>query len=241
MTQTAYSSSSLWAGGNTSMVYSRLKAKFDGTEPLILIIPGHGSTPAIWDQGSEFGVHFAALAEAGYICLVVDQPELWSNDARMTELSAAVAYGQGTLGAKAGKIGVFGHSLGGGDSLNFIKRNLSIIAGAYLFCPATDYDYLYGQGYGAEMDAAYGGSFATNKAGHVPLTDAAALRGGGVPIKILQGDADTTVLPSQTAAYVAAVNDPLVTERILPNGNHGLIAEFASVDDTVVFFRSHLT
>lgn len=244
MTDTTYSSTALWSGGSTSIRFASKRTKFNKTVPLILAIPGHGSTPNVWDQGSLHGQHLAALAEAGYIVLVVDQQNLWSSDARMTELSLAVAYAQAPapagLGCKPGQIGLYAMSLGGGEALNYAKRHLSQIAAVWLFCPATDYDYHYANGYGAELDAAYGGNYAANKTGHVPIADASTFDGAGLPIHIVQGSADTTVLPAHTSAYVAAASDANVRQEVAPGATHVNVPHFVSPSDIVKFFRAHL-
>lgn len=231
MTQTRYSSVALWAGGATSIVHASKKERFNGTSPVVIGIPGHGSSPAVWDQGGLHGQHLQALARAGCIVLVIDQLNLWGNDARMTELSAAVDYARSTLGGHpTDPVGFYGMSAGGCDALNFTKRNPEKVKSLWLFCPATDLDYLYGVGYAVELDAAYGGNYGANKAGHVPLADAAVFP--DLPVHIAQGGSDPLVLPATTATYAAAIG---ATLEVAGTATHTDVPHFTSPSRVVEF------
>ena len=78
----------------------------------------------------------------------------------------------------------------------------------------------------------WSGFLAENTPGAAPL---------GVPLFVAQGSADTLVVPSATAAYVASAcnRGERVTFRTYPGATHGTIANTA-VPDVVAFFASTL-
>ena len=132
--------------------------------------------------------------------------------------------------------------MGGLASLNWIKRNKSKVRAAVVWAPATDIAYFHDTSagkatYAPEIEADYGGagSWAANIVGHSPIGEPVNYR-GLPPIRIYQGDADTTVLPSQTQAFVSAVNDPNMVLHTVAGADHTTVGFAATGKDVAEFF-----
>lgn len=214
--------------------------KRDQTRPGVVFIHGHGGDALQYQPGlAGPGVMFNNLVQAGFVCLSIDAggPTPWADDDELTAISQAVTYLQNVIKV-AGKVNIFGWSMGGLASLNWVKRNPILTNRAVMWAPATDIAYFHANspGYATEIDADYGGAagWATNIAGHSPITETQNYR--GLPrIRIYQGLNDTTVPPSQTQTFVSTVNDPNLALVTLPTGTHVNLFGLVTVNEVADF------
>lgn len=194
-------------------------------DKLIVICHGRTTLPAKqhclqWAQNALGGPpHVQFLAEHGFAVLSIDAGGglTWGNAASQTALGNAIAWAraQGFCSPTA-KVLLLGYSMGGAVALNYAKDHPTVVAGVIGEAPTVDLDGMY-PGFAAEMDAAYGGSYAANGASRSPMRFAAAL---AVPIRLYSGVDDATV-PN---AMVHAFHDALTVEKQvidLPGGHTG--------------------
>lgn len=228
------------APAEAQLLVRHKRTKMDGSVPAILCCHSHNATLDQYTPGVptevDPGWHVWMLAQAGYPLLAVEHGGQagWSNQAVMDRMDDAYAYAV-AQGAKAGKVGVMGWSMGGLTALNWIKRNPTKVAAAWLWCPVTDLDWARTAqaSWGTEIAADYpAGSAGFN------VHDEPASWRGVCPIRIAHADDDAVVPSSQTDAFVAAVNDPLVTKRGVAAGGHTDIFSHVPESETVQFFKA---
>lgn len=226
------------APGESYLLMRRKGVPLDGTHPLIVCLHGHGGTSLHYLPGASPtltgpGYHAWRLAESGFIVLAIDAggTTTWGDAAAIARITDAVAFAAG-LGAKTTKIGLMGWSMGCAAALNWIKRNPAEVGAAWLWAAATDLDFFnatagYVPSYSAGGVAM--GAFASEIAADFnPYSSSAGFRihdepasfAGIAPIKIAHAADDATIPQAQSASFVAAVNDPLVTFRAIAAGGH---------------------
>lgn len=231
------------------------------TRPSIIFPPGH--TGDVFGYGPEnTGLSFEparALAQAGFACFSIDGggPTTWSGPAAQTAMGNAVAHALALFGGT--KVGLFGFSMGGATSLNYLKRNSAKVAGAWLADPVTDLDYVHTtsgyfpaytiapagplapSGWAAEAET----DFSTNAAGWAAATtgwriyDEPATFRGLCPLRFSHANDDTTLSYFGTQKLVTNINDPNVTLRGgTLTGDH--VGQFANLppSEIVAFFQS---
>jgi dienelactone hydrolase len=215
-----------------------------GEGPGIICLHGRGGTclQYVAHTARDFAPGWGAylLAREGYRVLAIDDMggAAWGNQTSTDRINDAIAYLQSTGGAKAGKVGIMGWSMGGIAALNWLDQNPVKHACSWLWCPATDLDYFHNNAtYTAEIDAAYP-TYATSSVGQSPAATPANYRNVG-PIKIVHASDDTTIPLSQSQAFVTAVNDPKVTLTQVIGGHTAL---FGQVTDSqiVSHFKANL-
>lgn len=180
------------------------------------------------------------LAREGFRVLAIDDMggTDWGSQDSTARINDAVTYLQGAGGAKAGKVGIMGWSMGGIAALNWIDQNVAKHACSWLWCPCSDLEWARAQpAWTAEVDAAYAAE--GTRAGNSPVASPANYRGAG-RIHLRHAQDDATIPVQQSRDFVAAVNDPLVTLAEAPNGGHSNL--FAAVTDLelVSYYRTHL-
>jgi dienelactone hydrolase len=184
-----------------------------------------------------------ALARTGkyVVCAIqADGATSWSNPRVMTAINAAVT-AMRTKGAKTGKYGLLGWSMGGLETANQIKRDSANIAAAWTWAPAIDLDYIFSTAghtpiannatWTSEATTAFG-SYAAS-AGYRVWDEPASYRSLGVPWKICHATDDTMVPQSISTSFVTAVADSNITMRTPDvTGNHtGL---FSNIPDSEI-------
>lgn len=217
--------------------------KMNGTVPAIVCCHSHNATLDQYTPGVQTDVdpgwHTWMLAQSGYPLFAVEHGGLagWSNQAVMDRMDDAYAYAI-AQGAKAGRIGLMAWSMGGLTALNWIKRNPTKVACAWLWSPVSDLDWARTAqaAWGTEISAAY----PTGSAGFNVHDEPQSWRGLGIPIRIAHATDDTVVPSSQSDAFVAAVNDPLVTKRDIAIGGHTDLFRHVPESETVQFFKASL-
>lgn len=221
---------------------------WDATSRLVIALHGHGvagqdtDTPQAYNQNTGAGAGAMALARTGryIVCSIqADGSTSWSNPRVMTAINAAVT-SMRTKGARAGKYGLLGWSMGGLEVANQIKRDHANIAAAWTWAPAIDLDFVFSTAghtpiannatWTTEATTAFG-SYAAS-AGYRVADEPASYRGLGVPWKIVHATDDTTVPPSISSSFVTAVNDPSITLRApaVTGGHTGLFSAIADAE-----------
>lgn len=208
---------------------------------LIVATHGRSNTASQWVQTSDFlGRHAVALVETGrYMVLSVSAggPTAFSNPASQTSIANGVAYGQ-SLGARAGKYGMIGYSMGGLAVWNRIKRDPANIAGAWLWSPLSDLAWANtNPTYTPEIAASFGSY--TASAGYRVADEPATFTNLSVKVKVAHPTDDATVPYSQSSLFLAAVNNPLMSMRT-PDIVGGHTGQMRAVPDAeiVAFFDS---
>jgi pimeloyl-ACP methyl ester carboxylesterase len=249
-----YQSSGLLSAGMDSLLMYNPDEKWDGTSRLVIPLHGHGGGANGWVPVHTFaGRHAAALVRTGrYIVLAIAAAgaAAWGNPAAQAEIAQAVTYAR-NRGAKAGKYGVLGYSMGGLTASIHCKNNQASIAGCMEWAPANDLDWAYSTAgyappYGlsnnaartAEIDAAYG-SYAATAGSRIMDEAATTFHNLTCPIRIIHATDDSVVPYGIATRFVTLANNPLITLRqpdIL--GDH--TNQFQNIPDaeTVAFYDS---
>lgn len=223
----------------------------------IIAIHGHGADASVWTPGWPGARHAQALADAGYYVVSIDAggPATFNNKAAMDAITSAYGYIIGTLGIAESKVGLFGWSMGGGNSLQWIKENPSKVWACLIWAPLTDLDYHLGYppdpAPGSEAYLAYGtpiyptNNYALNSTGH-KIADEYPTWRNKCPIRIIQGTADTTVPMSKSQAFINGVNAapgspaPNIVDMVLLTGSdHTTLFANYPLDETLKFFRDN--
>lgn len=179
------------------------------------------------------GVNFAALkailnavAAAGYPVLGVTTGDTWGNDTAMSKIDAAKTYLQGTVGAKAGAIGLIGASHGGANMLNWAKLNLASVACAVGLVPVSDITDIHTNnrgGLAANINSSYGTwSEATYGADHNPVTFAAAGDLAGLKYQAWGAASDIIVLPATVEAVCTSIGGTATYTQVAGDHNSSL-------------------
>lgn len=201
----------------------------DGTKMGVICLHGATGTARQMVDGVNFGSLKAilnAVAAAGYPVLGVTTGDTWGNDSAMTKIDAAKTYLQGTVGAKAGAIGLIGGSMGGANMLNWAKRNLASTACAVGLVPVSDITDMHTNNRGGlttNINAAYGTwSEATYGAARNPVTFAAAGDLAGLDYLAYGGASDTVVIASTVAAVCTSIGGTATYTEVAGDHNSSL-------------------
>lgn len=223
------------------VVYSSSAEAWDGRSRLIIAAHGHGGGAEQWAPSfTGLGVHAAALVLTGrYVVVAIDAggPTSWGNAASMTAVADARTWAVGR-GARAGRYGLAGYSMGGAVALNRLKRDAANVAGAMLWAPLTDLGYAntVNPSWSAEITAAFGSWAAT--AGYRIADEAASTYADPSlpPVRIVHATDDATVPYSQSTAFAAAAGARVAVRSPAITGGHvGLFTE-TPVAETVAHF-----
>lgn len=231
---------------------------YQATRRSIVIPPGHGNGGRGY-QPPNTGFEFArALAEAGFAVYTIDAGGVatWGGPAMQTALGNAVNHMLSLFGGT--KVGLLGYSMGGLGTLNYIKRNPTLVAGAYFLEPVTDLDWVHSTaGYtppydisgvgvvqavwNTEAETAYSATsatWATQSAGYRVHDEPQTFR-GLCPMTFAHATDDTVVPSNATVAFVQAVNWSTVTLRAgTLTGNHTGIFTTLPAHELVDFYDS---
>lgn len=215
--------------------------------------PDNTRTPVLWAHGrGGSGVNETQLADNLRVMQAVSDvnlpilsmdmggPATWGNDAAIAKVTDAKAYAQGALGGKAGKVLLWGGSMGSLAVLNWAKANPTLVAAVACALPANDLVNLHANAtFTAEIETAYGGAagYAAAVAAHDPSQNAASLT--GFPIKLWYSTNDTTVVPSTVTAFQAAVNAAGGNCQIQSMGAIGHTITAISESDVATFLRAY--
>lgn len=146
-----------------------------------------------------------ALVLKGHTVLSIDASGgNWSNNVAMDKINNAHAYLTTALGARTGKVGLMGVSMGGGNVLTWAAANPTKTACVMGIIPVVDIQDMYAnRGAGGSIDGAYAGGWSQTVYGphHNPVTLAQAGKYAGIPIRTYYGLSDTTCVPSTQIAF----------------------------------------
>lgn len=232
---------SVAAPTESQLLVRHKRTPLNGTAPAIICMHSHGGDVSQYHPGvptiADPGWHVWMLAQAGYLVLAVDHGGVatWSNATTMSRVDDAYTYVM-NLGAKSGKVGVMGWSMGGLTALNWIKRNPTKISCAWIWSPVSDLTWARSNvTWGPEITTAY----PSGSAGYNVADEPASWR-GIAPMKIAHATDDTVVPSTQTDTFVAAVNDPLVSKRTVQTGGHIALFEQVPESETTKFYKTYL-
>lgn len=216
----------------------------NGTRPGILFAHGYGAVETVALDRGGWPTQAALIAEIASHWPVLSCTyggDQFGNDIAQARMTAAKTYLQGPLGAKAGKIGIIGISMGGGLMMAWARANPTLVSCMVGLIPLSDLNDVFvnnrtGTGT-AGVNAAYGGAYDDNVQGptHNPTKFASQL--AGIPTQIWYATDDTVVIPST----VVPVGTAIGAEMHTLTGGH-LDGSFAGIDTQVVldFLSAHL-
>lgn len=253
--RTEFTTGTAGTAGETACWTYNTGEQWDGTSRLIIALHGHGnpgsdSTMCLtFNQNVGPGSAAMALARTGrYVVCSIQAAgaSSWSKPAALTAINDAVTAAR-TRGAKTGKYGILGWSMGGLETANQIKRDYANIAAAWTWSPAIDLDYVYSTaghyilsnntGWKNEVDAGFGSYAAT--AGYRVWDEPASYRNLGVKWKICHATNDSVIPYEISTNFVSAVNDPDISMRT-PDvvGDHTLLFQYVPDSEVVAHFDS---
>lgn len=131
-----------------------------------VIVFCHGANGSGYQAGIyPIEAHVTALRDAGFVVLGVDHARInsYADPDACRAMDDVYTYVTSTLGYSSTKIGLMGWSMGGGTALNWLKRQPSKVACAWLWNPMTDLRYFrdasgsYTPAYGNLNGATQGG------------------------------------------------------------------------------------
>lgn len=211
--------------------------KTPSTQRAVIALHGRNGDFQVGLPGWQGGNHTAYLAHNGYAVFSIGAGggQTWNNTTAMTAITAAYDW-LVSRGMVSTKIGLWAWSMGGGNALQWIKENPTKVSCAQLWAPMTDLPYFYNQaGNTAEIEAAYGGNYATNSVGR-RISDEYPTWRDKCPIMLVHGDADNSAPLSKSQAFVSGVNQSQVTLTTVSNADHSTVFSGVSVDTTLAFF-----
>lgn len=251
--RTEWTTGTAGTGGETAAWTFNNEEKWNGQSRLVIALHGHGTvnatTPLTFGQNVSAGLAAMKLASTGrYIVCSIEAAGAasWSKPAVLTAINAAVTAAR-ARGAKTGKYGLLGYSMGGLACANQLKRDAANIAAVWTWAPAIDLDFVYSTGghspiannatWTTEVNTAFGSYAAT--AGYRVWDEPATYAALTVPWRIAHATDDSVVPYSISSTFVAAVNTPYVTLRSPAiTGDHtGLFSQVPD-DEVVRFFDS---
>ena len=182
-----------------------------GTKPGLIVCPGHGrkGVQALTDANETRLLQ--ALAK-DWIVMIADlgSGDDWANATQITRIGQARTYLQGTWGAKTGKIGLLGGSMGGAAALAYARANPTLVACVAGVIPLLDIADIRDNnrsGYAANINAAYGGTYSdtTHGPSHSPVKFAGALPDQtALPIRLWTSSDDPIIMPATVTAFLNA-------------------------------------
>ena len=138
----------------------------DGTVPAILWCHGVGGKTLDAYQATEGREHMLKIVET--IVRELEVPVIsahyggnqWGNDTAVSRINSVVSYAENVIGAKKGGVGLFGHSMGHINFMNWAKKNRSKTLCVVSSLGTCDLNYSYGRSSNtAGIDSVYGGSY----------------------------------------------------------------------------------
>lgn len=147
------------------------------------------------------------LASLGFYCVIGSCGNHYGNDTFRAQCDELVEHAE-SAGAAADQVVTVGLSQGGVVLSWVADGNLTKVICHVAVAPITSMSNFYDNGSSgakAEIDAAYGGDWASAAAAHDPLLLAQAGAFDGLPGKIWYGSEDTTCPPEDAEALVAEI------------------------------------
>ncbi len=205
------------------------------------VIYCHGATQTVdqmIDVSTYNGIRRAltAVANAGFpVVGIHGAGDAWGNATHLSRITAGITYARNTIGASSDPVILIGGSMGGGAVQAYAGNFAASVACVVGFVPVCDLLDLHdNRGFGASIDAAYGGAYSDASDGpdHSPVKLAAAGRLNTVPFAAWYGASDATCIPSITQACVANQAHGVATSVA---GTHNTALDNIPADDVVSF------
>lgn len=221
-----------------------LRARPDATRPGIVYCHSRGNDASQAVAPGWIDDVTSALALAGYIVYGGDGGGTltWGNDASQAAVATAKTNLQAAaIGAKAGKVGLLATSMGALTALNWARANAALVGCVALAIPVVDLAYEHDNnvnGYGAEIEAAYGNlaGYTAAVAAHNPMQNAAA-HAAGPPLKMWRSTNDAIAVTARQDAFAAAVGANCPVSSLGAAGHSPVSTPPAEV---VAFFQANL-
>jgi pimeloyl-ACP methyl ester carboxylesterase len=167
--------------------------------------------------------------------------DAWGNDASLASMTDAIAYLQGPLGAKAGKILMIGESMGHAMAASYTRANPTKVSGIVGMLPVCDLQDFVTNNRGnlaTSVNAAYGGLYsnATYGSTHNPVIYGSSL--SAIPIQHWSASDDALVVPSTVAAFASA-HGAVETHNALTNGHTDTTLGLIPISSILTFLAAH--
>lgn len=163
-----------------------------------------------------------ALTQAGYTVTSHDNggAQTWGNDTAMSRMTAAYEQLQADSGVQAGKVILFGQSMGGMNSILWAMRNPEKVACMVLAMPVIDLAEVRATpgGYTGLVDTALGVTYSDQAHGlaRSPAVIARAGKAPKVPCQLWYGESDDLCKPAKAIEYATLTG----AEVCLVSGGH---------------------
>lgn len=216
-------------------------------KPAVLYMHGSGANQTQMQLSSNTNLFYICrgLAYAGHVVLSFNcSGNHWGNSESFVRINEAIAYAQGTLGAKPDwQVAMIGGSMGGcGLAWAGQPANAGGLATFVGLTAVSDTQSVYDENASlqGQMDAAFGGTYdnATDGPDHNPLLLAQAGRLDGIAARFYYGDQDAVVLPSTTLALAAAFDPPGQTQAVAGYGHDAINGIVPYADEIIQFVTS---
>jgi hypothetical protein len=149
------------------------KPGFPGLRPLVIFDHAAGETERQFRDRVEWRMLVNAAVDAGYVVGFSRQHNIsWGNNDSLADNEAIYNYAVAHYAVDPARVAIVGDSMGGvAAMLSFAAPTSIPLKGAALYYPVQDvsFQHDYKIAMGVAIDAAYGGSFALNGAGHNPV------------------------------------------------------------------------
>lgn len=225
-------------------LFIRRKGQLPANGPGLICLHGRGGNCLQYsphdNRDIAVGYHSWRLALEGFRIFAIDDMGAtdWGSQDSTSRINDAITWLQSTGGAKPGKVGLMGWSMGSIAALNWADQNSDKHACSWLWAPATDLEYFHSIGtYTAEIDAAY--STEGTRVGNSPIAQASNYRGIG-KIHMVHAVDDTTIPIQQSRDFVSAVNHVDVDLEESAIGNHTALFGHPTDSAIALFFRNNL-
>jgi hypothetical protein len=149
------------------------KPGFPGLRPLVIFDHAAGETERQFRDRAEWRMLVNAAVDAGYVVGFSRQHNnSWGNNDSLADNEAIYNYAVAHYAVDPARVAIVGDSMGGAAAmLSFTGQTSIPLKGAALYYPVQDlaFQHDFKLAMGVSIDAAYGGSFALNGAGHNPV------------------------------------------------------------------------
>lgn len=227
------------ASESHTFIGNRLYA-LDSTKPPILVCPGRGQTSDNEVLTGWIGDVVAALAEAGFPVLAADMGGTTShgNAASAAAVGDARTYANAPFGAKSGKVGLLGTSMGALPALRYYMDNPGNVA---CFCggvPNVNLQNVHDvtrPDIATEIETAHGGAggYATYLTNYNPSAHTSSF--AGLPMQLHYSTDDNNITPSTVTSFGAATGAQVISLGAVGHNPAGMDTGLV-----VAFFEQYL-
>jgi hypothetical protein len=177
------------------------------------------------------------LSVAGYIVCAISTGNSWGNDASLTKYAALEAYLEANYNVL--RTAILSQSMGGVSGLErAVSGSVPRLAGWLGIYPVCSLTAAYSGSFTSSINAAYGGSDASQFAGHDPLA-MNAIAYAGLRMKFYASTADNSVPAANHSIPLRTAVSPYAAEYDYTacSGDHGDPSHFRTVDVLAYFQR----